>query len=53
MGVSNIMVHIACFEEVYHHIRNHSGWFRERNFLKAGLYCIANRSMVLAVAIPT
>ena len=33
------MVRIACFEEVYFHVRNKSGCFTEMNFLKAGLYC--------------
>ena len=47
VGVSYIMVHIACFEEVYLHIRNHSGWFRERSFLKVGLKCIPDESRLL------
>ena len=37
--VSYTTVHIACFEEVYFHMGNQSGCFREMSFWKAGLYC--------------
>ena len=39
--VSYTMVHIACFEEVYFHIRNQSCCFCKMSFLKAGLYFIS------------